>query len=136
MHHPSVSWHIIPLKFPDWNIICFWQKEPIIVQFFRLSFLMKVHPISHAIFEAARSGFIQILHYFSVSQKRTSLYFCSSNLLYFVQKEPIEKKSLDFWVVGWKFTKYLMSYMKLQIIFSLHFLSIFSFMRDNSSVLF
>ena len=44
-----------------------WQKEPIIVQFFRLSVLMKVHPISHAIFEAARSGFIQILHYFSVS---------------------------------------------------------------------
>ena len=66
---------IIPLEFYCWNIICFGQKEPIKVQFFNfsktqlLSALIKVQPISHAIFETTRSGFIQILHHCSVSWK-------------------------------------------------------------------
>ena len=38
-------------------------------------------------------------------------------------------------MVGWKFTKFLMSYLKLQVSFSLNFASFFSVMRDNSSVL-
>ena len=39
----------------------FGQKEPIKVQFFRfLRALMKVHLILYAVFETARSGFIQI----------------------------------------------------------------------------
>ena len=135
MHHLSVSWHIIPLKFSNWNIICFGQKEPINVQFFRLlSALMKVHPIPHAIFETTRSGFIQILHHCSVSWKITPLYF--SNLIYFGQKQPIEVKFLDFWVVGWKFTKSFMSYLKPKVSFSLNFASLFNIMRHNSFVLF
>ena len=99
-----------------------------------LSALMKVHPIPHASFETERSGFI--LHHCSVSWKITPLYFWSPNLVYFGQKEPIEKKFPDFWVVGWKFTKFLMSHLKPQVSFSLNFASIFSVMRDNSSVLF
>ena len=87
----------------SWNIINFGQKERIKVQFFNLlSALMKVHPIPHAIFETATPGFIQILHHCSVSWKITPLRFCSSNLVYFVQKEPIKKKFLEFLVVGWK----------------------------------
>ena len=83
LHHPSVSWHRIPLKCSNWNI-CFRQKEPISVQFFRLlNALMKVHPIPHAIFETARSGFIQILYHCLVSWKITPLYFFSSNSIYF-----------------------------------------------------
>ena len=132
LHHTSVSWHIIPLKFSGWNIICFGQKESIKVQIFRfLSALMKVHPIPHAIFETTRSGFIQILHHCSVSWKITPLYFFSSNLY------TLDKKQFsDFWMVGWKFTKFLMSCLKLQVSFSLNFASLFSAMRDNSSVLF
>ena len=76
MHHPSVPWHIISLKFFSWNIICFRQKEPIIVQFFRLWIaLTKVHPISYVVFETTRSGFIQIFHHCSASWKITPLYF-------------------------------------------------------------
>ena len=56
--------------------------------------------------------------------------------LYFGQKEPVEVKFSDFWVVGWKFNKFLMSCLKLQVSFSLNFASLFSVMRDNSSVLF
>ena len=38
-------------------------------------------------------------------------------------------------MVGWKFTKFLMSYLKLQVSFSLNFALLFSFMRDFCSVL-
>ena len=42
---------------------------------------------------------------FSV-MKDNSLYFCSLNLVYFGQKESIEKNFSDFWMVGRKFTSY------------------------------
>ena len=119
MQHPSVSWHIISLKLSNWSIICFGQKQPINVHFFRLlGALMKVHPFPHAISETLRSGFIQNLHHCSVLWKITPLYFCNSNLVYFGQKEPIEKKISNFWVVRWKFIKFLMSYLKPQVSFS------------------
>ena len=72
---------------------------------------------------------------FSV-MKITPLYFCSWNLVYFGQKESIEKKFSDFWAVGWKFTKFLLSYLKPQVSFSLKFTSFFSVTRNNSSVLY
>ena len=97
---------------------------------------MKVHSIPRANFETTRSGFIQIWHHCSVSWKITPLYFCSSNLVYFGQKEPIKVKFSNFWVVGWKFTKSLMSYLKPQVSFSLNFTSLFCVFKDNSSVLF
>ena len=53
---------------------------------FLITFLHKV----------ARSVFIQILHHYSVSWKITPLYFFSSNLIYFGQKEPIKVKFSDF----------------------------------------
>ena len=66
----------MPLKFFNWNILFFGQKEPINVQIFRLlSALMEVHPILHAIFETTRSGFIQILHHCPVSRKITPCIF-------------------------------------------------------------
>ena len=100
------------------------------VQFLKLlSFLMKIHPIPHAIFETTRSRFIQILHHCSVPWNINRLYF-------FRQKEPIEVKSSDFWVVGWRFTKFLMSYLKPKASFSSNFASLFSVTRDNSSVLY
>ena len=45
-----------------------WTKRAHQCTIFRLlGALMKVHPISHAIFETTRSGFIQILHHCSLS---------------------------------------------------------------------
>ena len=100
-----------------WNFLA---EEPIKVQFFRLlSALIKVHAIPHVISEITRSGFIRSFH-----------------LIYFEQKEPIEVKFSDFWVVEWNFTKFLMSSLKPQVSFSVNFVSLFSVMRDNSSVLF
>ena len=75
------------------------------------------------------------LHHCSVSWTITPLYFFSLNLIYFGQKLPIEVKFSDFWVVGWKFTKFLKSYLKPQVSFSLNFASLFNLMGDKSSVL-
>ena len=75
---------------------------------------MKVHPILHFIFEITRSGLIQFLHYCSVSWKITPLYYFSSKLIYFGQKEPIEVTFSDIWVVGWTSNKFLMSHLKPQ----------------------
>ena len=108
---------------------------------------MKVHPIPQAIIETKRSGFIQILHYCSVSWKTTPLYFCSLNVLLWFWTfvllwfEPCilwTKRAhwTDFWVVWWKCTKFLMWRLKPQVSFSLNFASLFNVVRDNSSVLF
>ena len=52
----------IPMEFSRQKIICIRQKEPIKVQFLRLSSApMKLHPILHDIFKATRSRFINIL---------------------------------------------------------------------------
>ena len=40
------------------------------------------------------------------------------------------------WMFGWKYTKFLMSYLKPQISFSLNLSQTFSVMRESSSVLF
>ena len=69
------------------------------------------------------------LHHCLVTWKITPLYFLA-------QKQAMEVKFSDFWVVGWNFTKFLMSYLKSQNSFSLNFASLFSVMRDNSPILF
>ena len=120
MHQLSVSWHIIPLKFSNWKIIFFGQKEPINVQFFKLlSALMKVYAIPWMPFlkPLGRRVYSIFASLFSVMKDNSSIFF-SSNLIYFG-----------------KLTKSFMSYLKSQVSFSLNFASIFNVMRDNSSVL-
>ena len=93
MHHPSVSRHIIPLKFSNWNIKCFAQKESINIQFFRLlSALMKVHPLPRVIFETTRSGFIQVLRHFSVMKDNSSVLFLAQTLYTLDKKSPCPHK--------------------------------------------
>ena len=100
-----------------------------------LSALIKVHLIPHAVFETTVSGFIQILHHCWASWKIISMNLFCSNLIYFGQKYPIKAKFLDFWVVGWKFTKLLVWYLKPQVSFSVNLASLFNVTRDNSSFL-
>ena len=89
--------------------------------------LMKVHPIPHAIFQSARSGFVQILHQLQI----TPLYFLAQTSYTLDKNSPLE-----FWEIGWKLTKLLMSNLKSHVSFSLNFASLFSAMGDKSSVLF
>ena len=120
------------------------KNSPSKWNFWTFEWLGENSPNSSCHFWNQESVFLQTLHHssvswdmnhYSMSWKITPLYF-SSNLMYFGQKEPVEVKFSDFWVVGWKFNKFLMSCLKLQVSFSLNFASLFSVMRDNSSVLF
>ena len=96
------------LKIFNWNSVCFGQKQPISVQFsefwvlywkFTQFLMLFLKPQSQGLSKFCITG--------SVSWKMTPLYIFSSSLIYLGQK------LLDFWVVGWKFTKLLMSYLKL-----------------------
>ena len=121
------------MNFSSWNIICFGQKESISMQFFiLLSAVMKVQPIPHAIFETIGSGFIPILHHCSVSWEKDNSSIFLVQTFYTLNKRAHQSEVLDFWVVGWKFTKFLVSYLKQQVSFSHNFASLFSVMRDNS----
>ena len=96
-------------------------------------------------FQTARMKINQILMSFFMPRVSFPLNFAwtfsvmthtSPNLIYFGQKNPILVKFSNFSVVGWKFTKFLMSYLKPQSSFSLNFALLFSVMRGISSVLF
>ena len=74
----SVSWKIILLYFFSWNAICFWQRQQINVQIFRLATArIKILRILHVIFGNKRkeSVFLQTLHHSSLSWDITLLYF-------------------------------------------------------------
>ena len=79
---------------------------------------------------------LQILCLSSVSWKICPLYFFSSNNIHFAQKKTIK----NFWeflrVLRSKFVKFFMSILKRQVDSSPSFASLFSFMKDYSSVLF
>ena len=106
MPHLSESWYIIPLKFFTWNILwsnrahestnfqifeCFNESSP--------NLSCKVYPRFASLFSVMKDN--------------------SSYLkpLYFGQNDPIKLKFSDFWMVGWKFTKFLMSCLKQQVSF-------------------
>ena len=76
------------------------------------------------------------MHHFSMSWKITPLYFFSSNNINFAQKEPSKVKIFENWVSRSKYVKFLMPILKWQVDSSLNFVSLFSFIKDNSSVLF
>ena len=82
------------------------------------------------------SAFLRTLHHSSVSW---DLLFCtfSSKYLYALDKRIGSKcKLLDFRLLEWKLTKFLMSFFKPQINFPLNFASPFSVMIHNSSEIF
>ena len=113
---------VIPLNFSSWNMICLGQKEPIRIQFCTtFEYSNESSPNSFCHFWKRKVKVYSNFPLLFVSWKITSLYSLSSKLIYFEQKDPIEVKLLDFWVVGWKFTEFLRSYLKPQISFSLNF---------------
>ena len=59
---------------------------------------------------------------------KTPPHFCSSNIIYFGQKEPIKVQILRLSSVGSKFGKFLMSFFKAQVSSSSNLASFFSVM--------
>ena len=79
---------------------------------------------------------LQILYPSAVSWKIIPLYFFNLNNTYFAQKEPIKMNFfLDFWMLGSNFVKFVMPILKWWVDTSPNFVSLFTFMKDYSSVL-
>ena len=85
LKHLLVSWHIIPLKFSNWNFICFGQKEPLQnIHNFGCSIESSPNTSSHFWNPKVRV-YSNIASLFSVMKNNSSVFF-SSNLIYFGQK--------------------------------------------------
>ena len=136
LYPSSVSWKIALLYFFSSNNIYFTQKEPIKVKMVWDFWVLRSKPVKFLMsILNEKSVPFQILYPSSVSRKITPLYFFSSNNIYFVQKDPIKVKLWHFQVLRSKFLKFLVSILKRQIYSSPNILSLFSFMKDISSVL-
>ena len=126
-HNSSVNFKVIQFLLR--------QKDPIKVPILTFSTaLVKICQIPHVIFQAT-SRFFQILHHSPMSWKITPLYFFSSSTVYFAQKEHIKVNIFGtFGCSRSKFAKLLTSILKQQVNSSPDFVSLFSFIKDNSSV--
>ena len=137
MHHPSISRHIIPLKFPNWNITIYsLDKKP-------------YQRIVFQTFECPNEGSPNFLCLFWKHKVR---FYSNSPSLFSVMKDDsciflvqtsysLEKNSppkwnfRNFeWLGRLKFTRFLIFEIPSQLF--LNFASLFNVMRDNSSVLF
>ena len=96
LYPSSISWKINPLYFFSSNNIYFAQKEPIKMKIFE-TFECSGQILSNSLcqFWNDESIPLQILYSSSVSWKIITLYFFSSNNLYFAQKEPIKMKIFE-----------------------------------------
>ena len=130
MHQLSVSWHIIPLKFSSWNITLWTKRAHQSTNFQILECFNESSPNFSCQFWNHRVKVYSNFASLFSDMKYNSFVFFYLKPLYFGQKEPVEVKFWDFWVVEWKFNKFLMSCLKLQVSFSLNFSSLFSVMRD------
>ena len=91
----SVSCKITPPYFVSSNNIYFTQKEPIKVKIFE-TFECSGQNLSNSLCQFLNKSIpLQILYPSSVWWKITSLYFCSSNNIYFSQNEHIKLKIFE-----------------------------------------
>ena len=116
LYHLSFSCRKIPLKCSSWKIMRFGQKQPMKVHFFTLLECFNKSSLNFSchFWNHKARVYSKFASPSSIVQNNYSAIFFSSNLIYFGQKEPIKVKFLDFWVVGSKFPKFLMSYLKPQ----------------------
>ena len=96
LYLPLVSWKITSLYFFSSKNVYFAQKEIIKVKIFE-TFKWSGQNLSNSLCQFWKDNLIplQILYPSLVSWKITSLYFFSSNNIYFAQKEPIKLKIFE-----------------------------------------
>ena len=90
LHLCPVSWKITPVYFFSSDLIYFGQIEPTEVKFYRLlSGWVKIHQISHVLFETESQFFFKFSALFNVMGGHSSVNF-SWNIKSFWKKEPIK----------------------------------------------
>ena len=107
-------------KFASRNI-CFWQKESINIQFLRLWVPKESSPNSSC-------------RFWNHKVRVYSNFASQSSVLDKISPSKLNCQTFEW--LGENSQKFLMSYMNPQVSVSLNFESVFSVMRDNSSVLF
>ena len=70
------------------------------------------------------------------SQQNSSVFFQHKHYIHFYKRSPSKCKFSDFPLLALKYTKFPLSFFTQRVSFLSKFGSVFSFMRDNSSVLF
>ena len=107
----------------------FGRKDPINVPILTLSSaLVKICQIPYVIFPSNKLVFLEIMHHSSLSRKT---FFCT-----FLAQIILKWKLLKLSSAQVKVCQILMSILKRKVDSSPNFVSISSFMKDNSSVLF
>ena len=137
MHQLSVSWHIIPLKFTSWSIMLRTKRAHQIKNF----------QIFECFNESSRNSWCQFWDYkvkvysnfvslFSVTKDNSSVFFLPLNLYTFDKRSPYRSEIFRLLSVWVKIHQIFYVIFETKVSFSLNFASLFSVMRDNSSVLF
>ena len=133
----SISWKATPLYFFSSNNIYFAPKEHIKIKIVETSkCLGQYSSNSSSRLWNDSSVFLQILHHSSLSWHINPLWILSSYFVYFRLKDPIKIPILRLSIALVKTCIFLMSFFKPQVSFSSSFASLFSVMKDKSSVLF
>ena len=125
--------NITLLYFFSSNILCFDQEEPIKVQDFEI-FVCSDQSLSNSLFQFWNDKSIPppILHHFH--EILSTVNFKLIHFLLWII--PSKSQFGDFKVLWLKFPKFLISFLKVQVSFRLNFASIFSAIKNNSSVIF
>ena len=137
MRQSLVPSNIAALYFFSSNIMYFGQRNQLESKFFRFSIAqVKIHQIHHVNFEMTGQFLFKSFKFFIVIIHKPSVNF---KLIYFLlrTKGPHQSPNFHshFWVLWWKFAKFLISFFKSQVSFSSIFASLSSVRKDNSSVL-
>ena len=130
----SVLWKIIPLYFFSSNNIYFAQKEPIKMKIFG-TFECSGQILYWCQFWN-KSIPLQMLYPSSVVSKIIPLYFFSSNKIYFSQKELIKMKIFEIFKCWSQILSNTYANFETRSRFLSKFCTLFSLMKDYSSVLF
>ena len=118
------------------NIIFFRQKQHIKVHVSRLATArIKINQISGVIFGTKSQFFLKLCITLQWHEIQLFWTFSSKNVYSFDKRSPSKCKFLDFWLLTWQLTKFLMSFFKPPVSFALNFASLFSVLRNNLSVL-
>ena len=133
-HHLSVSSKITPLYFFISSLYTLYKKSPSRWDFQTFDWV-KIYQIPHVMFETASQFFFKLCITVQYHQ-RCLVYIILAQTLHTFDKNIPSKGTFSDFSLKLKFIKFLMSFFKQKVNFSLNLESLFSVMRDNSSVLF
>ena len=117
--------NITPLYFLRSNIIYFVQNKPI-----------EICQIPHVNFELTTQFLFKFCFIFHWYDTKLPCQFLAHTYFTLDEKIPSKSQFFDFPVFWWKFPKFLMSFLKVQVSFRWSVASIFSAIKYNSSILY